>query len=237
MNSSLEPMKDPDLLINSKAPIFEITTRLKATINYLTIISLVITLPMFTYFSVMEDPFNVYTIVSWLIVGILIKAWWGIKEHYVLDTTKQALMIKSKIFSKETYTVLAPFKSISSVVAAGHYKRGGKRLIGDWFYRAEIILNNGKVIPIENLNRKSFLASDMKARKFANLANVNFVQGHENHITKPIKHGLKYSFTVKRRTAFDKVLDVVVAILIILAISQINFLRHKYLRLIEVVGE
>lgn len=182
----------------------EITTRVESIATAAMVLSLIITAGLF--FISYEDKLqiiNAKTITALAVSIMLIIVRMNVDEYYVLDTGRQALMLRSKIFSKESYTVYAYFKTIDAVVANGKYNSGGKNSPSYWTYRAEIVLRTGKVLPIDDWTREGLSEACCKASNFAKHANVNYVPGLNHGCATPIRRGNKYTFKVKERTFLD----------------------------------
>ena len=214
LNESTQQPKTLNVSIPKKVKL-EITTTLEAIALGLIAFSALLTFLSILYCNSNNMPiFSPITCVFIVLIVVFVIVKMNIDEYYVLDSGHQALMLKSKVFSKETYTVFAPFRAIDAVVANGRYNSGGKNRPSYWTYRAEIVLNTGKVIPIEDWQREKFIQANRKAEKFATLAHVAFVQGAEHHSAKAKKVGTKYSFVIKEHSVMLQLMGSIVIMII-----------------------
>lgn len=191
----------------------QITTNLVATLNFCFMLSTVVTLILLTYYFQVEQLFNVFTILAIALTIILFIAKKNIKEFYILDNKKQAITIRRKVFSSITTKIVAPYKTIDASIANGRYNIGGRYTPNYWTYRAEIVLKNGKIIPISDWYREDFIEADTKAKKIADTSKCDFVQSKPNSMAKPIIHNGKFTFAIRARTSSDLIREIAFMIL------------------------
>lgn len=194
----------------------ELTTSMEAFAQLLLLLSGVPTIIVYVNNYQSKIPlFNVLSISLTAVTCLAFIFYRNVDEYYVLDSSRQALMLKSKIFSNEKYVPFAPFSSIHAVVANGRYNSGGKNQPSYWTYRAEIVLNTGKVVPIDDWHRENLSSADRKAQKFSEIANVTYVKGNAKCRAKLVKMGSKYTFDVKKRTFAEAALLFLLPVIIL----------------------
>jgi len=195
----------------------EITTAFEMNTTILVVVAVITTIALLNHFHEKGIMFNFYTLMAIAISIALIILRNNIDEYYVLDTDRHALMLRKKLFSKETYTMFAHFKTIEAAVGNGLYNSGGKNTPGYWEYRAEIILKTGKVIPIDDWHKEALNAANSKAKRLADIANADFIQGMHGVEAKPIMVNGKHTFLVKENPPMQTQLSSIVVGLIIMA--------------------
>lgn len=226
-NSDIENthnIHDDHELENSQKKVFpkkiklEITTAFESAITALALLAGFSTAGLLFHFNERNMIINPYTLTAIAVTIMLIILRLNIDEYYVLDSDKQAIMLRKKMFSNETYAVFAPFNTIEATVGNGRYNNGGKNSPGYWQYRAEIILNTGKVVPVDDWNKEDLVAANSKAKSLAELANAKFIQGKRKVNAKPILENGKYTFLVKEKPPFSIKINGFAAFLIVTAI-------------------
>lgn len=197
----------------------EIMTDFERNMSGLAILGVTITSGLFFYFYKQNIFVHPFSAISAAITIVIIITRYNLDEYYVLDSNKQALMIIKKLFSNETCTMFAHFKTIEATVGNGQFNAGGKNSPGYWEYRAEIILRTGKIIPIEDWHRDGLKDANRKAKKFAEVANASFVQGKKEISATATKINGKYTFVVKKAAPHKIPLSTLFTTLILMAIG------------------
>ena len=123
----------------------------------------------------------------------------NVDEYYVLDTDRKALMLSSSTPFWKSYKVIATFDAINEVVANGTYYKPKNRT-GFWAYRAEILLKDGKVIPIQDECGDKFSKALERASIFAKISKTHLVTNTPKKHLRPVLVGNKYVFSSKEAT-------------------------------------
>lgn len=194
---SSETFHDSEVVIPDKIKL-ELTTTLEFTT--MLIFGLSILLTIMAGFVCLQTSVEIFRtiLLSCIAINIfLFILYRNIDEYYVLDSKRQSLMLSRKIFSYESYTLYKPFVgSIDSVAVNGYYMKP-KNSPGYWSHRPEIVLSNGKVIPIGDWKEKNYGYAIGTAKKFSKLTNVWLSSGSKQTEVVPYLVDGKYAFRRK----------------------------------------
>lgn len=197
--------KDYEKVTFPKKIKLEISTTLEQTILMTGLLLVVLPLPAFI--ALVETKIDIISAITGcaisFILGIFLIGFRRlVDEHYVLDIEQRAIMLKSKMPFKDSYTLLVPFSSIDAVVVNGR-KFSAKNRRDYWVYRTEIVLSTGKVLPLNDWKKDAYGVCNYLASKIAKITSAQFVQGILKHSATPVKRGRKYTFVLKNKSPID----------------------------------
>lgn len=178
----------------------EITTPLELTLQValliLVVVGILIIMTLMGKIPSVIIPGISILLISSFIFFYLIR---NVDEYYVLDADRKALMLSSSTPFWKSYKVIATFDAINEVVANGTYYRP-KKSTGFWAYRAEILLKNGTVIPIQDDCRDKFSKAQERASIFAKISKIHLVRNMPEKHLRPVLVGNRYVFSSKKET-------------------------------------
>lgn len=142
-------------------------------------------------------------------------------NYYIIDTNKKMILYHFKFMTIESLKDFAPFSSINATSVNGRRKttKNRHRHRVWWYYRAEIVLNSGKVYPISDWKNEGFAEASIKAKQLAEVSGANFVYSREGCMATPKRLDTgKYTFEIIPHTLLYVIKNYLIRLAIVIAV-------------------